>query len=147
MDDNSCKKKSNVGLWVAAGICVFLVVLVIGAAVLIPRFAAESIRSDAEQFLAQSGEVRIALTDPLRGGDTLFSTAETTLSGVDAEALRDRLTEILQNCRYDETERHVAGVWYLSATVYIGDGQYRIYLEEDGIAFEKGDGASPQSRL
>ena len=131
-------KKSSRGVIVGACICAGICLILILALVLAEPIGAWRLRSDVLERLEIDGELRVVLSDPLQGGEGLFSSAQALVEGEDARLLAAELGTVLENSSYEEVERVQSGLWLPQAAVY-ADGALvaRLYLEEDGICLEK----------
>ena len=130
------RKKMDKAFVIAIVICVVVVLTFILVLALIRPVSALIRRGETIDRLERTGEVRVVLTDPLEGGDSLFSTAEIILSDEEAVMMRDQLLYALENSEFDEMKEAPVGVWKTTATVYIGEDQVALYLDEDSISVE-----------
>lgn len=131
-------KKRPTGVIVGACICVGICLILVLVLVLAEPVGAWRLRADVLTAMESEGDLRVVLSDPLQGGDGLFSSAEVILAGEEAKTLKGLLAEILQNSGYEDTEAVRSGLWMIQAAVYAdGSPVARLYLEEDEICLEK----------
>ena len=133
------KKKQDRTLAVAIGVVIFFLVAVLFVMLVLPMLSAKvRLGRVISGFESACDADAIEITDPKYDGGILPTSVSSVFYGDDALFLSQRVTEVTEGAKYQQTRRSISGSWDVSLSLRTADGEFTIYFDENEFYLEKG---------
>ena len=131
-------KKSNTIVIVTAVICAVLVAVLVYIFFLADMIAGKRLMSEVRDGIVECEEILIS--DPRYDGGVLLDAAEALVTGDEALALVAEFLTMTEKVSYKTVLKANTIFWDVSMSFFVGDGEYTVYLREDGVYVADGKG-------
>lgn len=128
-------KKVDKGLIIGIILCVSVVLFVIGI-ITLPEPITAAVQLDrTEKFIADSNEFTVVINAPMESTGIL-NDKEAIIRDANANAFVEKVTLVLENVKYNDTEKVNTGVWKIKIVLYNATEERKIYVDEDHVYIE-----------
>ena len=129
-------KKVDKKFVVAIVLCVTIVLGVIGIAFLPEPITAAVKLNELKKFVTSSTDEVIIVVNSPTETEGILNNKETVIRENDALELVEKISLVLENIKYSNTEGADIGVWKTKITIYNATDKMDIYIDTDGIYIE-----------
>lgn len=129
------EKKTDKTLMIAIGICVFVVIFIVGI-ITIPEPLSAWIHLERTESFVEDNPELLVLINSTSETVGILNDREVVLKDDKADDFVNVLSDVLKNTKYSDTESVYVGIWKRKIVLYSVTDEIALYADKNGIYIE-----------